>query len=1159
MSGGGTQHWKVVSSSNPCPICRVDRGCEVSIGGGWVRCRRVDAGAVRELKSGAGWLHQVGDHHEPLPPVSAPTTGHPKAPPDQLHKVYSTLLHLLPLSPAHHKHLTGPQRQLTPDQIQRRGYRSMPTEGRARLVARLIEKLGGAEELAGVPGFFVSRKGGAAGYWTLAGAEGLLVPMRAPQGRLAGFQIRNMAPQCKKGSRYTWLSSKPDKYPGGTGSGTVPHVARPAERTGARVWVTEGPLKADLSADRLGEVVVALPGVGVRAGLLETLRELGAGEVVVAFDADKRHKPQVLKAEADLLAELKAAGLEVLVADWDETDGKGLDDLLLAGRAPALAPYSGPAAVVAGKRTRKALVIDGGQAVIPAGPYVTVEEAQRRNRELVDLVLRDGGQLILTSGTGTGKTFAVLAALKEKLEGDQFKLGGLRAVVLVDQKVQIARLFEEFPWLAQWQNEGRVVVRQGRDAETCLFYNHTVPGEDKTLGEKMTAYGNKGQNVEAAFCSGCDARTRCAYQLDKIASRRNKAALVIATKQAFVHQPEELKPFDIRVIDEALLGMAYGEDEASNRDVETWLRPERLPADAPARPLLETWQTTLEAFRSVLSEDHHEIPLPPALETLLDREALEAALAAAERQLKAEGGTLPCEEPGGLGPTPLRLIGELVKQLRMELGQPEGDENRTRLWLGWHRETNPDGSAGARWPVIRLAREREELVQILNAKTLLVLDAHPAPETLALFPSAKIEQVQMAPQIRVVQLEDETLPRGTLKNPAKLEKAGRAVAERTAVHPRRLIFCTKANEKALRLIFNREGDTLAIWGRDNRAVNSADYMGVDAVILFGLYAPPINAVRRRVQALRKGPAPAPGPAEAVVPYLGYLDELGRGLGRLMPQDLDPEVQQALEAQTGAEYQQAIGRVRANLRPASDGLVSVYVGTAYPIEGLRVDELVSLRELEGRQNNLEDFNAQRQAGTRDRIERELAAAAVAGETLSQRELAKRAGVSLRDAVNYGSVTNYGIKNIGEVKEVGLSNSLLDGNINGSFQVPVSPELPSPEKTDPDADPVPVVEPEERPATLAAGLEAKLVPMPFCAWLPILKAGWAGPPLHRNGLPAKVAEWPEEWLEAYEERAGIIQFDGGLPRTEAERRAGQMVREAELQGRVPVPAYLRRRQG
>ena len=45
-----------------------------------------------------------------------------------------------------------------------------------------------------------------------------------------------------------------------------------------------------------------------------------------------------------------------------------------------------------------------------------------------------------------------------------------------------------------------------------------------------------------------------------------------------------------------------------------------------------------------------------------------------------------------------------------------------------------------------------------------------------------------------------------------------------------------------------------------------------------------------------------------------------------------------------------------------------------------------------------------------------------------------------------------------------------------------------------------------------------------------------------LPVHVGDWPAPWLEAYIERAGIMEFDGGLPRIEAERRAEELVREA-----------------
>ncbi|MBN1320527.1 MAG: hypothetical protein JXA87_06780 [Thermoleophilia bacterium] len=43
-----------------------------------------------------------------------------------------------------------------------------------------------------------------------------------------------------------------------------------------------------------------------------------------------------------------------------------------------------------------------------------------------------------------------------------------------------------------------------------------------------------------------------------------------------------------------------------------------------------------------------------------------------------------------------------------------------------------------------------------------------------------------------------------------------------------------------------------------------------------------------------------------------------------------------------------------------------------------------------------------------------------------------------------------------------------------------------------------------------------------------------------LPAKVADWPEEWREIWEERSAIMEYDGGLPRPEAKRQAEERVR-------------------
>lgn len=47
---------------------------------------------------------------------------------------------------------------------------------------------------------------------------------------------------------------------------------------------------------------------------------------------------------------------------------------------------------------------------------------------------------------------------------------------------------------------------------------------------------------------------------------------------------------------------------------------------------------------------------------------------------------------------------------------------------------------------------------------------------------------------------------------------------------------------------------------------------------------------------------------------------------------------------------------------------------------------------------------------------------------------------------------------------------------------------------------------------------------------------------NPLPENVDDWPEEVRSAYEERAAILEFDAGLPRAIAERKARILARLA-----------------
>lgn len=109
-------------------------------------------------------------------------------------------------------------------------------------------------------------------------------------------------------------------------------------------WITEGEKKALFASHVLRQPFIGLPGVGDYKRLLvphlrgrstlDIMRERGVHTAVVAFDADRYNNVYVMKFQEELVKLLKNEGFKVLVADWNEKDGKGIDDLLLSGHLP---------------------------------------------------------------------------------------------------------------------------------------------------------------------------------------------------------------------------------------------------------------------------------------------------------------------------------------------------------------------------------------------------------------------------------------------------------------------------------------------------------------------------------------------------------------------------------------------------------------------------------------------------------------------------------------------------------------------------------------------------------------------------------------------------------------------------------------------------------
>ncbi|MCL2392915.1 MAG: DNA primase, partial [Oscillospiraceae bacterium] len=168
-----------------------------------------------------------------------------------IHQTYSMLLSLLSLASTHKDQLMD--RGLSPDDVAKIGYRSVPAFGQQDLCRRLIES-GCAVE--GVPGFFkvVDDNGTWNGAWDLKlRAPGVLIPVHGIDGKITALQIRLNKPVNDR--KYIWFSSTGKV--GGTSSGSPIHFV--GDPTARRVYVTEGPLKGTIAHKLTRYPFICLP------------------------------------------------------------------------------------------------------------------------------------------------------------------------------------------------------------------------------------------------------------------------------------------------------------------------------------------------------------------------------------------------------------------------------------------------------------------------------------------------------------------------------------------------------------------------------------------------------------------------------------------------------------------------------------------------------------------------------------------------------------------------------------------------------------------------------------------------------------------------------------------------------------------------------------
>jgi hypothetical protein len=367
--------WRRTTRSHPCPICKRFGDCSFSEDGSVIACRKVEQGAFKSDADKNGryvYLHRLDaiSSSASLPPP-VPAANVLLADAEILHAVYSAMLANLSLSQAHRSNLQN--RGLNDSEIDHRGYRTLPKEGRSRLARELHERFG--NEIMRVPGF-CRREGDRGRYLSIAGSIGLLIPVRDVIGRIVAIKIRKDEGE----PRYSAMSSV--KY-AGAGPGAPAHVPKGINAPCKVVRLTEGELKADVAFSWSNLPTISVAGVGTWRPAVAILKALGCEIVRLAFDGDMRTNPAVARALDTCARGLIDEGFIVEFERWPE-NFKGIDDALSAG---------GIVEVVAAAEARQVIADVVTAATGETDPSVNRGDAHEGEDELPEPVQEEDNEL----------------------------------------------------------------------------------------------------------------------------------------------------------------------------------------------------------------------------------------------------------------------------------------------------------------------------------------------------------------------------------------------------------------------------------------------------------------------------------------------------------------------------------------------------------------------------------------------------------------------------------------------------------------------------------------------------------------------------------------------------------------------------------------------
>ena len=344
-----------------CPFCGARKKFEANEEKNCYHCWVCDShGGVKNLveELGTNWKDYI--RNLPNAPIAFTEIKHrkkkrtPHSSYEALNNAYRFLFENCELSESHKQLLL--ERGLTETEIKQLGYKTYPDEEQISKICKKIEDENRTFDL--IPGFYKNSHN----KWTLPQLRsGFMIPIRTAGGKIVGVQIRHDDNQTPK---YSWLSTNPEKtdkngkqlYPKGTKAYPYVHWnIRNKRKLGDNntfvLYLTEGPLKADILAVKRTRNVIAIPGTSSTKDLCSSIKfaykyigSLYGKEtklrIVEAFDMDKTTNDNVARNVKKILKTLRDSfDCEVEEFYWDTAmvqdkvlwlgNYKGIDDFIM--------------------------------------------------------------------------------------------------------------------------------------------------------------------------------------------------------------------------------------------------------------------------------------------------------------------------------------------------------------------------------------------------------------------------------------------------------------------------------------------------------------------------------------------------------------------------------------------------------------------------------------------------------------------------------------------------------------------------------------------------------------------------------------------------------------------------------------------------------------